>query len=490
MRHRSSIQWIVFFRAVLFLLALVFGGATAAQENTPGAEPNAEEPDQPQQLTVRDVPDVWIKSGEPTDDPVRLRHEADLAQHHLQQTINLHGPDSDAVREAAEAYRAAMFAYYTKGLGLKRVTPPPKADPGGAVGAGSGGSGSFDGSAGPDMSGTAAARLSFHDAIVVNELCYQDLVVPISKDISGAAGQQADVEWTIHGFVLDQHKRFVPGVAVRLRGRNAHTISDSAGYYRLVFNSPGFAPTPIRRDLTLRAACIEIEPHRLTLGPVAPGGRATARARLVNSCDDRTVEVHVTRQAGSSDQLSAAILDCSSGAEGGLMNRSALKATLGPGTRCTVEVSFVPTASGPAQATFDMVGDDLLRCTIPLVARGVACSMARLDRQALEFVGVKKMQLFSERLNLSNASPHTPLTITKLEITGRDAPSFMARLGQVRSGSASPVGTSASLMPGGRAEIIVDLGAPDAGIKQATLVIHTSDPDAQVLEIPLVALVE
>jgi hypothetical protein len=334
------------------------------------------------------------------------------------------------------------------------------------------------------------ADLGVDDAVMVREPCHQDLVIPVSKHVSGPAGQQADVEWTIHGFVLDQHKRFVPGVTVRLRDRGASTTSDSTGYYRLSFRSPGFTPVSIRLDLTLQAACVEVEPRLLTLRPVAPGGRVTARAALTNTCTDRAVEVRIDRRAGSSDRIDAGIVDCDAGTADSLSRPSPRKAVLGPGARCVVEARFEPMAAGMAQAVFEVIGDDLARCTIPFEVQGVACSMVRIDRQAVEFLAARKRQLYSERLTLSNASPHSPLTIPRVEVTGRDASCFMARLGQVQGGAISPVGTSASLMPGGRADVIVDLGAPDSGIKRAILVIHTSDPDAPQLEIPLSALVD
>lgn len=197
---------------------------------------------------------------------------------------------------------------------------------------------------------------------------------------------------------------------------------------------------------------LELGTDRIAFGSVRVGGPETGLAfqvLTVRNAGDAAASIERTAITGSDAEAFEILYGDGS-------------ATLSPGERRQIAVTFAPQSAGEASARLRIERAGGPALTVNLSGTGVAPDI-QLGRETLRFDPTDGP--VTENLTLTNVGD-APLTVRTVEIVGPDRTVFE-----------TAVGGPFALEPGQSRTVAVSFDPPDAGARFATLHVMSDDPD-------------
>ncbi len=206
---------------------------------------------------------------------------------------------------------------------------------------------------------------------------------------------------------------------------------------------------------------IDVQPSSLDFGGVQVGSSKTMSV-TVSNLGEQVLQITDVSVVGQNANEFSYTTDC-------------LTAPVGPGSSCTVDVTFSPTSEGSKSAELRISSNDPDEptVTVPLSGTGYIPDI-EVEPLSIDFGNVEVGKTLTSQVRVRNAGSGGTITVTEVRLTGQNPSEFSYNNN-----------CTAPLYPGDECVIGVSFTPSSEGVKSAVLEILSDDPDEPKVEVSL-----
>lgn len=397
--------------------------------------------------------------------------------------------DFNAASQAWEKVREAARWLVQNGLPQYAEDDRPMPWPWGGSTPGGGGGGQSQ----PDSTSEGSPlpiTVDIFDRLVVETGCCEPAELSIDESQTGFPEGLTTVDVTIHGRVVDQTGAPVDNATVRLAEAKRTASTNPRGEFSLTFFTQGFDPVDLEGGVTLVCSCISIEPVEVGFATILPTDTAHNDFSIYNSCD---TPVEVTMPSKTQHGLSLEVEDCSGGHSsfGSAVDGPGKQASLGPGARCTIKVTWEPGQEMmlDQRVAIPNTASPASKCNPKVRIVGAAGPGIHVYPRELRYDGVVAVgDTTSLEMNIINPT-QSDITVQGIYFEGPHDADFTATITYLSNAQHGASG-DVLLRPGGDCLVRVDYSPQEDGVRLGTLILRSTDAVAPRILVPLSGLAE